>query len=230
MEQLDVNIKGLIGQNLTGYEMLRLCSTSTNMKKQCMSLQMTPFWKNKLKEEYHIDYADNDSFSEYMRQSWLQGETFVYVTIGDQDTQEEGLYRTTRDALNVMASEYSEDLSLAISQIGYAEQELREKLYIDDDDSEEHVAIGYRHRISIIKPKIYQGRDYYAIYESLITEVSEILTEYSRGDIVEFVSSIASNMDPNVDDLAAFIIEDVIYGIDIEKAKRIAEIFRNHLS
>ena len=85
MEQIGGDIQNLISRNLSGQDMIRLCSTSTKLRKQCSSFGMRSYWKDQINKDFHNDYNDSDPYQEYLRLSWLGGQKLYVVHQYDKD-------------------------------------------------------------------------------------------------------------------------------------------------
>ena len=74
MEQIGGDIQNLISRNLSGQDMIRLCSTSTKLRKQCSSFGMRSYWKDQINKDFSVDYNDTDPYQEYLRLTWLDSQ------------------------------------------------------------------------------------------------------------------------------------------------------------
>lgn len=84
MEQIGSDIQNLISKNLSGQDMVRLCSASSKLRKQCSSMGMRFYWKDQINKDFGIDYNDADTYQEYLRLSWLGGQKLYVVHIYDK--------------------------------------------------------------------------------------------------------------------------------------------------
>lgn len=65
MEQTPRDIKNLISEYASGESILKLCQTSTKMRKICADSFYDNMWRKKIKEDFGINYTAKYPFAEY---------------------------------------------------------------------------------------------------------------------------------------------------------------------
>ena len=130
MEQIGGDIQNLISRNLSGQDMIRLCSTSTKLRKQCSSFGMRSYWKDQINKDFHNDYNDSDPYQEYLRLSWLGGQKLYVVhkynkVFGDE-TEVLGVYLNYELAVKTIKT-YMIDNNYSEEEVLQVYDELKDK-------------------------------------------------------------------------------------------------------
>lgn len=80
LERLPLDPKYKIFENLSGLELLKICNTSKTMRDTCGKKNFSRIWQQKIKEDFNVDYHDNDSYLEYLRLSYTKDKLYWIVT------------------------------------------------------------------------------------------------------------------------------------------------------
>ena len=86
MEKLNSDEKMSILMKLTGEEIIKVCQTSKDMSRICNDERFTPLWRNKIKEEFNIEYKGTNGYEKYKYLYMLYRQTFYAVV--DVDTEQ----------------------------------------------------------------------------------------------------------------------------------------------
>ena len=86
MEKLNSDEKMSILMKLTGEEIIKVCQTSKNMSRICNDERFTPLWRNKIKEEFNLEYNGTNGYEKYKYLYMLYRQTFYAVI--DVDTEQ----------------------------------------------------------------------------------------------------------------------------------------------
>ena len=79
MEKLNSDEKMSILMKLTGEEIIKVCQTSKNMSRICNDERFTPLWRNKIKEEFNVEYNGTNGYERYKYLYMLYRQTFYAV-------------------------------------------------------------------------------------------------------------------------------------------------------
>lgn len=85
MENLNSDEKMKILINLQGHEIVKVCQTSKKMQLICSDERYNPLWKNKIKNEFNIDYNKEKAFKKYKELSILYNTTYLLFCYIDED-------------------------------------------------------------------------------------------------------------------------------------------------
>lgn len=88
MEKLNSDEKMTILMKLKGQEIVRVCQTSKELNRICNDDRFNPLWRNKIREEFNIDYKGERGFDEYkyLTQSYARN---FYIVVGVNKDQPE---------------------------------------------------------------------------------------------------------------------------------------------
>lgn len=101
---LTLDAKYVLAQQLSGEELVRLCSTNTNMRKICTTSKFNPIWIDKLKKEYNIDYTGTNAYTEYLYSTRFYKETYWVATYSVRNNIKTKLFINREDAINNIAN------------------------------------------------------------------------------------------------------------------------------
>ena len=79
MEKLNSDEKMSILMKLGGEEIIRVCQTSKDMSRICNDERFTPLWRNKIKEEFNLEYNEKSGYEKYKYLYMLYKQTFYSV-------------------------------------------------------------------------------------------------------------------------------------------------------
>ena len=98
MEKLNSDEKMSILMKLTGEEIIKVCQTSKNMSRICNDERFTPLWRNKIKEEFNIEYNGTNGYEKYKYLHMLYRQTFYAVidVDGNQSLSADAILFDTR--------------------------------------------------------------------------------------------------------------------------------------
>ena len=86
MENLNSDEKMSIFMKLTGEEIIKVCQTSKNMSRICNDERFTALWRNKIREEFNVEYNGTNGYEKYKYLYMLYKQTFYAVIDVDMET------------------------------------------------------------------------------------------------------------------------------------------------
>ena len=109
IENLSLDGKFELFKNMTGRELLSLCSTSKTMRDTCSKQNFYTIWSAKIKEDFDNEYHETDSYQEYLRLAHLYGKTLwtvVKYEYEDQDYDDSLIFDNKEKALNYVYEKF----------------------------------------------------------------------------------------------------------------------------
>ena len=81
MEKLNSDAKMQILMKLTGDEIVKVCQTSKDLYRACNEERYTPLWRQKIKNEFNIDYNGQKGYDKYRDLRTIFGTTYYIVKV-----------------------------------------------------------------------------------------------------------------------------------------------------
>ena len=109
IENLSLDGKFELFKNMTGRELLSLCSTSKTMRDTCSKQNFYTIWSAKIKEDFDNEYHETDSYQEYLRLAHLYGKTLwtvIKYKYEDQDYDDALIFDSKEKALNYVYEKF----------------------------------------------------------------------------------------------------------------------------
>ena len=88
MEKLNSDAKMQILMKLSGDEIIKVCQTSKDLYRACNDERYTPLWRQKIKDEFNIDYNGERGYDKYRDLKTIFGTTYYIVTMIDAEDVE----------------------------------------------------------------------------------------------------------------------------------------------
>lgn len=83
-----------VALNLSGKELLNMCSVNRETRRICMSERFNPIWSKKLYEDYSIQYKGKDGYNKYLESTYFYHQKYWVATISyNREIIESALFR-----------------------------------------------------------------------------------------------------------------------------------------
>jgi hypothetical protein len=210
MEKLNSDEKMSILMNLTGGEIVRVCSTSKSMGRICNDDRYSPLWKQKILQEFNEKYTGSEKgYDRYKFLRTLYNTTFYTIRVtehGQEDNVELYLFDKlekaiifTRDLLPIYT--YSQIKSafdvanfIRTEDYIYVLEEIK-LTKVEEDYMKEQEK--YEKEKDFIKSLYKGGRNFYFMFFKLIQDINSYIENIDREDIPDEVQEEISRIIEN---------------------------------
>lgn len=111
MEKLNSDAKMQILMKLSGDEIVKVCQASKDLYRACNDERYTPLWRQKIKDEFNIEYNGERGYDKYRDLRTIFGTTYYIVKIINTDQNSESyskIFITKEQAENYIVMQLSE--------------------------------------------------------------------------------------------------------------------------
>ena len=215
IESMSLDIKYKLSKKLTAIELIKLCATSTEIRKICTLNKFNMIWKDKINEDFNSTYKGEDSYNEYMRLTIFYSTTYWNLLAIDQDEPQNSwseLYTSKEEAMSSFYNKY-----VVVSKMSDTEYMLNyssfRKLFDDEDDLIDWSV--YKIRLLNIKfSKTHERLDDINIDKMIDDFAKHInLSEDDSEDFTDQVCEIITKLNAYIEDNDKELIDKFVEGI-----------------
>ena len=210
METLTPDAKYALAEKLSGGELVRLCSTDRSLRKICQSSRYNTIWKQKLKEEFNVDYQGANAYMMYLHNIYFYGQTY-WLVAGDTIP---ALFRTRKEALNHMVEVMPYSVPKTLAEI---------KKYGDVTFEDERITI----TLESIQFETKKQKDYVKAYDDKLVEIAKMIGDYDQDTIDNFIKNFKITMEDSIESEGSILesIESLLstYFENYDKDEKIRE-------
>ena len=108
LTNLTPDAKYSVAIELSGKDLVRLCSSDSEMRRLCSSEKFNPIWRQNIKTDFNIDYNGKHGYMEYLKYTYIFNQKFWIVT--RYSTEEDSIlganiYQSYNEAFNGIVDE-----------------------------------------------------------------------------------------------------------------------------
>ena len=182
MEKLNSDEKIQIMLNLTGDEIIKVCQVSTSMQKICDELRYNSLWKQKILEEFQIQYTGIEGFKKYRELSKLYTMEFYLVTYINFDSPGASwsdIFLTRDQAVDYIAAAFGSEINYFIVKTNFK--------YNDEMEASGDLYTIEKSELKIVDPNLIktEKEEYY----KKILKIREFFSQYDM-DENEYIESL----------------------------------------
>jgi hypothetical protein len=197
---LTPDTKYLVGQKLSGKDLVNLCSTDREMRKICSSDKYNKLWQDKLKEDHDVNYEGKNAYMEYLQNTYFYKKKYYTVI------EETNGYTTH----SFIFTEKKEGINWIYHQLKIRSDPLSFPIVNGKLESDGEINCGiYKYYImnSVFKKS---SVDYLEKYKEKLREIYLVIgkDKKDRKKMEDFVDDFISNYDDNYDESIEFFKKD----------------------
>lgn len=203
MEKLTPDAKYLLAKKLSGEDLVRLCATDVNMRQICFSPRYNEIWKDKLKQDYNMDYNGENSYMMYLQHTYFYKQEYWIAIVRDLDViVDSKFFKSSDEAIQYLAPQIQSTGELPFPII-----EVRLK-------SSGKISLYNREKVFEITSVTfdYQKLSYKEAYDKKLKEIGEIIyknsdTEFSEENFInKFVNDFRALFEEYLSDIDEYNI------------------------